>query len=408
MPRNPKSFKQPYITYLSLFLFSLCLLSFSALSGQVEKGLYFPGKGKQWETKNPEEFGIDAKLLQQAVEFAQANEFKGPKDVKLSIISAFSREPYGTLIGPTKERGGVSGMIIKGGFIIAEWGDTNRVDMTFSATKSYLSTTFGLAMDQGLIADVYDPVREYVMNGKFESEHNSKITWSHLLNQSSNWSGILWDKPDWADRPPRDVKWDDLRNRSLKEPGTSYKYNDVRVNLLAYSLLQIWRIPLPLVLREYIMDPIGASPTWRWHGYRNSWVDLDGLRMQSVSGGGHWGGGMFISTRDHARFGLLFLRRGHWKGKQLLSEKWIDMLQEPSPANPSYGYMWWLNTGRRQIPSAPESAYYAAGFGGNYVVVDNEHDLVVVVRWVGSTRTLDGIYKRILTAMGESPMEERP
>ena len=126
---------------------------------------------------------------------------------------------------------------------------------------------------------------------------------------------------------------------------------------------------------------------------------IDGMKMQSVSGGGHWGGGMFISTRDHARFGLLFLRRGKWNEKQLISEKWIDMLKVPTPANPSYGYMWWLNTDRRQIPSAPESVYYAAGFGGNYIVVDNEHDLVVVVRWVGSTQTLDGIMKLILASM---------
>jgi len=74
------------------------------------------------------------------------------------------------------------------------------------------------------------------------------------------------------------------------------------------------------------MDPIGASDTWRWHGYKNSWVVIDGVKMQSVSGGGHRGGGMFISTRDQARFGYLFLRNGKWKDKQLISEKWIKML----------------------------------------------------------------------------------
>jgi hypothetical protein len=51
------------------------------------------------------------------------------------------------------------------------------------------------------------------------------------------------------------------------------------------------------------MDPIGASTTWRWHGYENSWIELDGRRVQSVSGGGHFGGGMFISAWDLARFG---------------------------------------------------------------------------------------------------------
>ena len=69
------------------------------------------------------------------------------------------------------------------------------------------------------------------------------------------------------------------------------------------------------------MEPIGASSTWRWHGYENSWIDLDGRRVQSMTGGGHWGGGMFISARDMARFGYLFLRNGKWKDRQIVSQK---------------------------------------------------------------------------------------
>jgi len=401
MTTNGKSQRVLSFFLFLFFILSLCFPhpSYESTRFAEKKSVYSPGKSDKWEKRKPEDLGMDSRLIQEAINFANTHEWSGPKDPKIAIIRSFAREPYGTIIGPTKERGGVNGIVVKNGYIVAEWGDTKRVDMTFSVTKSYLSTMAGLAMDLGLIRDVHDPVKDYVMDGKFDSEHNSKITWHHLLHQTSDWSGTLWNKPDWADRPPRDVKWDDLRNRELKEPGTYFKYNDVRVNLLAYSLLQIWRRPLPMLLREKIMDPIGASSTWRWHGYKNSWVMIDGMKMQSVSGGGHWGGGMFISTRDHARFGLLFLRRGKWNEKQLISENWIDMLKVPTPANPSYGYMWWLNTDRRQIPSTSESVYYAAGFGGNYIVIDNEHDLVVVVRWVGSTRTLDGIMKLILASM---------
>jgi CubicO group peptidase (beta-lactamase class C family) len=401
---------QKILPCLVLFLLILGLSSspshYEAARLAEKRSAYFPGKGDIWEKRTSEELGMDSRLLQDAIDYAMANEWRGPKDLKDAITQSFSREPYGTIIGPTKSRGGAAGIIIKNGYIVAEWGDTKRVDMTFSVTKSYLSTMAGLALDQGLIHDVDDPVKDYVKDGKFDSE----ITWHHLLQQTSDWSGILWEKPDWADRPPRDVKWDDLRNRELKEPGTYYKYNDVRVNLLAYSLLQIWRKPLPVLLREKIMDPIDASPTWRWHGYENSWIEIDGLKMQSVSGGGHWGGGMFISTRDHARFGLLFLRKGKWNGKQLISEKWIDMLRIPSSANPIYGYMWWLNTDKRPIPSAPETVYYALGFGGNCIVVDNEHDLVVVVRWAGSTKTLNGIMMRIIASLEvntHSPAQEK-
>jgi len=107
---------------------------------------------------------------------------------------------------------------------------------------------------------------------------------------------------------------------------------------VAYSLLQVWRKPLLVVLKEKIMDPIGASAIWRWYGYDNAFVNMDGLMMQSVSGGGHHGGGLFINTFDDARFGLLFLRKGKWKNQQLLSEKWVEAAHQPYVANKSYGY----------------------------------------------------------------------
>lgn len=397
---NHKGLSSLSVPLVLVIIFFLCL-SPPNLTSEIQtsgKSIYFPQRGN-WEKRKPEDMGMDSHFLDEAVNFALANEWTGPKDLKISLRQAFEREPFSEILGPTMDRGETSGMIIKGGYLVAEWGDTKRVDMTFSASKSYLSTVCGLALDDALIYNVHDPVKNYVMDGKFDSEHNAKIQWHHLLNQTSDWSGTLWDKPDWSDRPPENVSWDDLRNRPLKEPGTSYKYNDVRVNLLSYSLLHVWRIPLPVVLKERIMDPIGASSTWRWHGYTNSWVLMDGVQVQSVSGGGHWGGGFFVSTEDHARFGLLFLRQGKWGDKQLISKQWIKMLRVPSTANPSYGYMWWLNTGKKQIPSAPESVFYAAGFGGNYVVIDEENDLLVVVRWVGSTATLDGIYKRVLASI---------
>ncbi|MCP4257704.1 MAG: serine hydrolase [Planctomycetes bacterium] len=362
----------------SIFNFStaLCLLLISLfiIPGQVHaqsSSVYYPGRTGEWETRRPEEVGMNAETLQKAVNLAKANEVKIPRDLRLAIMNSF--EPDNTIVGPTKDRFGPAGMIIKNGYIVAEWGDTKRIDMTFSVSKSYLSTTAGLALDAGLIKDVHDKVGVYVRDDTFVSEHNSKITWHHLLNQSSDWSGTLWDKPDWADRPPKDKTPEEWEQRELKEPGTSFKYNDVRVNVLAYSLLRVWKRPLPVILKEKIMDPIGASSTWRWYGYENSWVEIDGLKMQSVSGGGHRGGGMFISTRDQARFGYLFLRNGKWKDKQLISQEWIKMLRTPSEAKFNYGYMWWLNN---------KSIFSAVGFGGNYVVVDKEHDLLVVTRWL--------------------------
>ena len=368
-----------------------CLL-FAATS--VAQDAYYPAEWGSWESADPATLGFDSEKLQAAVEFAKANENKETRDLAELIKAGFSREPFFSIIGPTKPREGSSGMIIRNGLIAAEWGDVDRVDMTFSVTKSYLSTVAGLAIDQGLIRDVHDPVRDYIRDGTFDLEHNRDISWHHLLQQTSDWSGELWGKPDWADRPvgSDESKWKD---RELHEAGAHYKYNDVRVNLLAYCLTHLYRKPLPVVLREQIMDPIDASPSWRWHGYENSWVTIDGRQVQVVSGGGHWGGGMFISTRDHARFGLLFLRNGKWRGRQLISEDWIKAAQVPATARKDYGYMWWLNTDAERVKTAPASSYSAAGFGGNFIYVDPDNDLLIVLRW---TPDLAGVVGKVLEA----------
>lgn len=356
-----------------------CFLAVAALSLAAQN--YYPTQD-DWENRAPKETGFNADKLQEAVNFAEANEYSGPRDLRLAILEGFSREPYHGLQGPTKKRGGPAGMIIKDGYIVAQWGDVDRVDMTFSVTKSYLSTTVGLAYDQGLIKSMGDKVGKYVWDQTFEGEHNSKITWEHLLQQTSDWSGAFYGLYDWTDRPKREHKLDDMRYRELKEPGTSYKYNDVRVNVLAYAALNVWRKPLPQVIKERVMDPIGASTTWRWYGYNNTWTVIDGMNMQSVSGGGHHGGGLFISARDHARFGLLFARSGKWNNEQLISEEWVKMIQKPADAYGSYGYMWWLNKGPRNWEGLPDHLYYAAGFGGNFIVVDEKEDVVIVTRWL--------------------------
>lgn len=381
---------------MRLQLFILILL-FIQISGFGQS--YFPSANEVWETKNPKDFNIEVQVLKKAIEFAQSNEYSGDRDLRIAILEGFAREPYHKILGPTKKRGGPSGMILKNGYQIASWGDTKRVDMTFSVTKSYLSTVAGLAVDRGFFK-TKDAVANSVWDSTFDGAHNQQITWQHLLNQSSDWSGTLWNSYDWADRPPREGSIDDWKNRKLHTPGTHFKYNDVRVNLLAYSLLQIWRKPLPQVLKEHIMDPIGASKTWRWYGYDNSWVELDGNRMQSVSGGGHYGGGLFINTEDHARFGLLFLNNGNWNGTQLISNSWIKEATTPSIANNNYGYLWWLNKkgGDRFWNGVPENVYYAAGFGGNFIVIIPDEQMVIVTRWLEPSQ-IGAFVKQVLNAL---------
>jgi CubicO group peptidase (beta-lactamase class C family) len=218
------------------------------------------------------------------------------------------------------------------------------------------------------------------------------------LRQVSDWEGTLWGKPEWADRPAQNLATE--VGRARKAPGSVYEYNDTRVNVLALAALQLWRRPLPEVLRERVMDPIGASPTWRWYGYDNSWIVLDGREVQSVSGGGHWGGGLVLSAWDMARFGVLTLRRGVWGTRRILSDAWVTQALTPTPAQKTYGYMnWFLNTDRAYLAAAPAQAFVHVGAGNNFIYVDPANDLVAVVRWMDSTPSLNGFVERLLAAV---------
>ncbi len=398
-------------------IFPFLFLSLFSLS--IFAQTYFPGDWGNWETKTAEEVGMNAAKIQEAIEYAQSMESENPRSMEMNHYQTFGREPFGDAIGPFKDRGDQTGIIIKNGYIIAEWGEPLRVDMTHSVTKTFLSTAVGLMYDRGYIRDVNDLVDPYMapilvmefddttpkadefgspkVMEPFKNEHNSKITWDHLLRQTSDWEGTLFGKPDWADRPSGERSTWITRDRF--EPGTEWEYNDVRVNLLALAALNVVREPLPKFLKEHMMDKIGASPTWRWQGYETSWVVIDGQLMQSVSGGGHWGGGMFISARDQARLGLLTLRDGNWNGQQIISEEWIELSKTPTEANPRYGYMnYFLNPGQEPMPSAPESAFWHLGSGNNYVYCDPENDLVIVTRWIKGSG-MDGVIKRVIDAI---------
>jgi len=365
---------------------------------------YFPPPHPAaWATAAPGTVGLDAGAIAAAAQHACRCETPWQRDLAAMVASGFQESPpWNETLGPVRPRGAPNGLVLRDGRIVAEWGDTLRADMTFSVAKSYLAILAGLAWDRGLIGDPHEPVCATVKDGGFDPPHNNKITWHHLLQQTSEWEGVLWEKPDLVDRnrsvagtPNRAAKG---THRDLHPPGGFWEYNDVRVNRLSLALLRLWGRPLPEVFRELVMEPIGASTDWEWAGYRNSWLEIDGRRVQSVPGGSHWGGGCFIHARDQARIGLIMLRRGMWGGQRILSEGWIERMLDPCTLNPQYGYLWWLNTGRALYPSAPAASHYARGAGGNLTWIDPENDTVAVLRWTDPA-AMDGFMKRTLVAL---------
>lgn len=350
----------------------LALLAPAALAGPAAS--YFPPPG-HWASKTPTELGMDPVALAEAVAYAQTHETERARD--FSDQQATFGQPLGSL--PTR-RAATNGVVIYKGYVVASFGDTEAVDPTYSVAKSMLSSVAGVALRDGRITDLDAPVGAAVRDGGYDTPHNARVTWRHHLQQESEWQGSLFGKN--ADFIGKEAFGAGERKpRAPQAPGSYYEYNDVRVNRFALSLLRVFGEPVPDVFEREVMNVIGASTSWKWVPYHNSYVALNGRLAASVSGGTRWGGGMWINSWDMARFGYLWLRGGAWQGWQVLPPAHVRAALTPSAHGPDYGFLWWLNTQGKNLPGLPATAYAALGAGSNDIVVSPDHELVIVWRW---------------------------
>ncbi|MFC0133010.1 serine hydrolase [Massilia eurypsychrophila] len=335
---------------------------------------YFPPPG-DWARKTPAEMGLNPALLAAAVSYARHHETTRALDF------SDQEATFGTLLGsmPTR-RARTNGLVIYKGFVVAEFGDTASVDPTYSVAKSMLSTVAAVAQRDGKIASLDEPVGKRVLDGGYDSPRNAAVTWRQHLQQESEWEGAIWGKQhDFVGAAA--YGQGERKPRALQQPGTFYEYNDVRINRMALSLLRVLDKSVPEVFQDEVMGPIGASTSWKWVPYHNSYVELRGKRAPSVSGGTRWGGGMWINSWDMARFGYLWLRGGAWGGQQIVPASFVKAALAPSEHGPDYGYLWWLNTKGKNFPGLPANAYGALGAGSNTITVSPDHDLLIVWRW---------------------------
>jgi CubicO group peptidase (beta-lactamase class C family) len=368
----------------------LCAAVIAAPAAQTT---YYPPAGS-WAKKTPAEVGMDAAKLDAAIAFAQTRETNWPRDFSTQ------EKIFGTLLGPIpKSRAGTNGLVVRHGYVVAEFGDTNNVAPTYSVAKSMLATVAGVAVRDRLITNLESPVGLQVKDGGYTSPQNARVTWKNHLNQDTEWEGEMWGKKhDFVgtvafgdgERKPRD----------LQEPGTFYEYNDVRINRFSLSLLRLFKKPVPEVFRDEIMNPIGASNTWQWVPYNNSYVEIDGNKMPSVSGGTRWGGGVWINAWDMARFGYLWLRGGRWGSKQLIPPDYVKaaLTAAKTKNNPDYGYLWWLNT-RGGAKTLPTNSFQAQGAGSNTIFVSPDHDLVIVWRWHGNGK--EQFFRQVIDSISQ-------
>ena len=364
-------------------------ISVVAQGPQSSNGPYYPPAGT-WATKTPADVGMDAGKLEAAIAFAKTRETTWPRDFSTQ------EKIFGTLLGPIPEdRAATNGVVIKNGYLVAEFGETHRADPTYSVAKSMLATVAGIAVRDKLIANLDQPVGVVVKDGGYASAQNARVTWRMHLQQESEWEGEMWGKKhDFVGREA--FGGDERKPRALASPGTFYEYNDVRMNRFALSLLRLFKKPIPEVFRAEVMNVIGASNTWQWIPYADSYAEVDGRRLPSVSGGTRWGGGVWINAHDMARFGYLWLRGGRWGSRQVIPSDYVQSALMPSAHGPDYGFLWWLNA-KGGSQGLPANTFEARGAGSNTIFVSPNHDLVIVWRWHGSNSA--AFFKMVVDAV---------
>jgi CubicO group peptidase (beta-lactamase class C family) len=350
---------------LRFWWFTLVLsLTLTAATLTAAEKWHFPSK--IWDVVPAEEVGMDSVKLDAALAMVMSADSGWD-------FGRDQRRVFGKPLGEVAtSRAQANAVVIKNGYLVGQVGDVTAVDPVYSVAKSFLSTLVGLAVKDELIFSVDQRVGETIKDGGYESKQNALVTWRQHLYQTSEWQGNMYGKEsDFIGK--EEFGASEREPRELGKPGSFYEYNDVRVNRLSLSLMRTFQKPLPEILAKRIMVPINATSDWKWLPYANS--------GDSVSGGSRWGGGLWMSSLDLARFGLMIMRNGRWGKKQLLPESWMNEATTASAQKKDYGLLWWLNPNGEIAPQGNKTAFAAIGNGGNIVYLDPANDLVIVLRW---------------------------
>ncbi len=280
------------------------------------------------------------------------------------------------------------------------WGP-DRLHTLQSVSKSVTSALIGIAIERGDLPGVRARILDFfpdLRNGLEPDPRRAKITLADLLTMRSGtdyqegYSGSPHDRLNDLSRG-----WDRfyLNRPMVREPGTRFRYDSGGVILLSAILNRRVGVHADVYADRHLFGPLGID--------RRSWY-------RNAEGHPHTGGGLDLRPRDMARFGLLYLRRGRWRDRQVVPADWVDrsFREQVSFGGgrgrvTGYGYLWWI---LQPDPDGPgqQPIYAAMGFRAQYIFVVPEHDMVVVV--TGGTRSgadqrkpIEFLYSHILTAI---------
>ncbi|MFH5882759.1 serine hydrolase domain-containing protein [Halalkalibaculum sp. DA3122] len=317
----------------------------------------FPGD--KWEQTEPELQGIDSSKLNEAILFLEENSgFDGVKEL----------------------------MVIRNGYLIWEGENVDKVHGVWSVTKSFTSTVLGLLIGDGK-ANINTLARDIIPE---MDENYPELELRHFATMTSGYRAHG-DEPrgDYTHGPSTTpfIPGDPL----FTPPGSKYAYWDSAMNQFANILTRIAGEPLEDFIKRRVLDPIGVNPDqWRWGDFG----EFGGYKING--GAGNNSNHIFISAREIARFGHLFLNQGNWDGKQLIPKDWIQKasaVQVPASlplghfesgieGSGIYGFNWWVNgvkpNGDRKWPGAPKGTFAAWGHNNNNLFIIPEWNMVLV------------------------------
>ena len=246
------------------------------------------------------------------------------------------------------------GIVYRGKLITEDYfvGNKESLYQTYSVTKSVLSALYGHIIDKNILTDESLKIGDIIT---IEDETKSSITINHLLTMTSG----IGDDISYIQKS-NSISY--ILNKDLMfDPGTWWQYTSAGTHLLSGIFTKITNQSAEEYAKQYLFPELGIT-NFLW--------------QKDISGNSNGGYGLQLRLRDMLKFGHLFLQDGKTANGQILSSKWTNRSTDKLVNFSStfgYGYLWWINISNGQ------PIYYAVGYGGQYIIVDESRALVIAV-----------------------------
>ena len=270
--------------------------------------------------------------------------------------------------------------------------DTNTLHDIRSISKSVVGACIDLAIQQQKISNIDAPIFNYLPDYiHYKTPQNEKITIRHLLTMSS---GIKWEE----NRIPHGTSANNetqmersknpidyvLSQPMNTEPGMVWNYNSGGVQILAEIIRKVSGLTIDNFADSFLFKPLGIK-NYKWIRMQS---DLSSFKERYLGGKNKSkfpaaASGLRLTSRDLLKFGLLYLNKGKWNNKQILSENWvtetlkIQILQNNNSLTNGYSYLFWTQTS--QINNNQFDLIIARGNGGERIFINKKLNLVVVI-----------------------------